>query len=192
MSARRSPKPAKPNPVRATHPTACSLVVTPRTKHSALRRKYFCNVVFIFPKPPPFNNIKLSPRLPAAMKSLHRGRGAIMRIAVAVAVACLSLVAITSGKDAEAAIRRQTNITAQGLAPALRILAKERDVQLVYRTDLVGDHQTSGAAGDLTFDEALTQLLSGTGLTYRYLENNAITIVPIASAARNGASGRRK
>ena len=106
-----------------------------------------------------------------------------MRIAVAVAVACLSLVAITSGKDAEAAIRRQTNITAQGLAPALRILAKERDVQLVYRTDLVGDHQTSGAAGDLTFDEALTQLLSGTGLTYRYLENNAITIVPMTSGS---------
>jgi outer membrane receptor protein involved in Fe transport len=84
-------------------------------------------------------------------------------------------------------MRRSTNIAAQGLAPALKILAKERDVQLVYRTELVGDHQTSGAAGDLTFEEALTQLLSGTGLTYRYLENNAVTIVPTVSGASSSA-----
>jgi outer membrane receptor protein involved in Fe transport len=98
-------------------------------------------------------------------------------------------------------MRRPTSIAAQGLAPALRILAKERDVQLVYRTELVGDHKTSGAAGDLTFEEALTQLLNGTGLTYRYLENNAITIVPIpsgststfsTSAQREGAGGSGK
>jgi len=113
-----------------------------------------------------------------------------MRITLAVAVACFSLVAITTGKDAEAAMRRPTNIAAQGLAPALRILAKERDVQLVYRTELVGDHQTSGAAGDLTFEEALTQLLSGTGLTYRYLENNAVTIVPLPSASTSALSMR--
>jgi len=111
-----------------------------------------------------------------------------MRITIAVAVACFSLVAVTTGKDAEAAMRMQTNIAAQGLGPALRTLAKERDVQLVYRTELVGDRQTSGAAGDLTFKEALTQLLSGTGLTYRYLENNAITIVPIPSGSSSTLS----
>jgi len=106
-----------------------------------------------------------------------------MRITLAVAVACFSLVAVTTARDTEAAIRPQTNIAAQGLAPALRTLAKERDVQLVYRTELVSDHQTSGAAGALTFDEALTQLLSGTGLTYRYLDKSAITIVPIPSSS---------
>jgi iron complex outermembrane receptor protein len=104
------------------------------------------------------------------------------------AIACLSLVAVTTAKDAEAAMRRQTNIAAQGLAPALRTLAKERDVQLVYRTELVGDHQTSGAAGDLTFEEALTQLLNGTGLTYRYLENNAVTIVSIPSGSSSASA----
>jgi iron complex outermembrane receptor protein len=124
-----------------------------------------------------------------------------MRITVAVAVACFSIVAATTGKDAEATMRIPTNIAAQGLAPALRTLAKERDVQMVYRAELVGDHQTSGAAGDLTFEEALTQLLNGTGLTYRYLENNAITIVPIPSGSsstlstssqREGSSASRK
>jgi len=111
-----------------------------------------------------------------------------MRITLAVAVACFSLVAVTTARDAEAAIRRQTNIAAQGLAPALRTFTKERDVQLVYRAELVSDHQTSGAAGDLTFDEALTQLLSGTGLTYRYLDKNAITIVPIPSSSSSNLS----
>src|ERR1700757_1037802 len=138
--------------------------------------------------PPLFKSMKPSPRWTTAIYSLFRGGGGIMRITLAVAVACFSLVAITTGKDAEAAMRRQTNIAAQGLAPALRILAKERDVQLVYRSELVGDRQTSGAAGDLTFEEALTQLLSGTGLTYRYLENDAITIVPIPSRSASPLS----
>lgn len=112
----------------------------------------------------------------------------MMRVTLAVAVACFSLVGVTTGKDAEAAMRMPTNIAAQGLAPALKMLAKERDVQLVYRSELVNEQQTSGAAGDLTFEEALTQLLSGTGLTYHYLENNAITIVPIPSRSSSTLS----
>jgi hypothetical protein len=67
------------------------------------------------------------------------------------------------------------------LGPALQTLARERDVQVVYRSELVGEHRTSGATGNLTFEEALTQLLSGTGLTYRYLAEGAITIVAISS-----------
>lgn len=111
-----------------------------------------------------------------------------MRITLALAVVCFSLVTATTGKGAQAAIRRPTNIPAQELATALRILVNERDAQLVYRTELVRDHQTGGAAGDLTFEEALTQLLSGTGLTYRYLGNNAITIVPIRSGSSSNFS----
>jgi hypothetical protein len=47
---------------------------------------------------------------------------------------------------------------------------------------------TGGAMGELTFDEALTQLLLGTGLTYRYLEDRAVMIVPI-SRTNAGQSG---
>jgi iron complex outermembrane receptor protein len=157
----------------------------------ATDEKSFRNVVFIFAtlrlfscmKPPPH------PTVATTTNCLLRGRGVFMRAAVAVAVACFGLVTITSGKDAEAAVRQPTNIAAQGLAPALRILAKERDVQLVYRSELVSQQQTSGAVGHLTFEEALTQLLSGTGLTYRYLDNKAITIVPISSGSSSSAGG---
>lgn len=104
-----------------------------------------------------------------------------MRVSVSMAVACLSLISVTSAGEVQAAIRQPTNIAAQGLAPALKALARDRDVQLVYRSDLVMDLRTGGAVGELTFDEALTKLLAGTGLTYRYLDSSAITIIPIAT-----------
>jgi len=105
-----------------------------------------------------------------------------MRLSVIAAVVCLSIVGISTGQNAEAAMRRPTHIPAQRLGSALQMLAKERNVQVVYRSELVRDQRTSGAAGDLTFDEALTQLLSGTGLTYRYLDDKAITIIPVGSS----------
>jgi iron complex outermembrane recepter protein len=70
-----------------------------------------------------------------------------------------------------------------GTGAALQLFAKDRSVQLVYRSDLVGDRHTSGAAGELTVEEALTKLLSGTGLTFQYLEDRGLTIVPIALVA---------
>jgi outer membrane receptor protein involved in Fe transport len=80
-------------------------------------------------------------------------------------------------------MRKATAIHAQGLETALQLLAKERDFQVVYRSEVVGDLRTDGAVGELTFDEALTQLLSGTGLTYRYLDEKAITILPLPSGS---------
>ena len=58
--------------------------------------------------------------------------------------------------DVEAAVRRPTEIMPQSLAPALQLLNKERRIQLAYREELVGDHVTSGASGNLTAAEALT------------------------------------
>src|SRR5262245_19780522 len=55
-------------------------------------------------------------------------------------------------------------------------------------TELVTDHNSPGAVGELTIDEALTKILSGTGLTFRYLDQNSITIVP-AQADGGGAGG---
>lgn len=78
---------------------------------------------------------------------------------------------------AESLDRWPTDIAPQELGQALRSLAKERDIQLVYRSDIVGHRRTAGASGVLTLDEALTQLLRGTGLIYRYLGEGAITIV---------------
>lgn len=106
-----------------------------------------------------------------------------MRMSVATAVACLMTTGLSVADQAKAAIRKTTSIEAQGLAPALRLFAKQRDIQIIYRSDLVGDRQTGGAAGELTVDEALRQLLTGTGLTYRHLDDDGITIVPSGETA---------
>jgi len=111
-----------------------------------------------------------------------------MRIAVVAAAVCLSIVGLSSAGDAKASIRRPTNIPAQSLGPALKAFAQARDIQVLYLSEAVKDIRTGGAVGELTTDEALIQLLSGTGLTYRYVSDKAITILPTSEASRAGAA----
>ena len=105
-----------------------------------------------------------------------------MRIAVATAVACLSIVSLTSIADAQASIKQFTNIPAQALDPALQMLAKERRFSVVYVSEEIASLNTAGAVGELTVDEALTRLLQGTGFTYRYVNDETVTIVPVSVA----------
>jgi Fe(3+) dicitrate transport protein len=112
-----------------------------------------------------------------------------MRTRIVATAICLSIIGISTGAESDAATREPTHIAAQELAPALQILARERAVQVVYRSELVGAHVTSGASGNLTLEEALTQLLNGTGLTFRYLAEKAITIVPIPTGASSSSQG---
>jgi len=103
-----------------------------------------------------------------------------MRASVVAAVVA-AIVGFSSHTLAQASIRRSTAISAQPLAEALRTLMKEREFQIVYPSELLANRQTQGATGELTMDETLTQLLSGTGLTYRFLDEQTVTIVPLES-----------
>jgi iron complex outermembrane recepter protein len=104
-----------------------------------------------------------------------------MRAAVLVTAICVSAVSFCAVGEVAAAIRH-TEIPAQGLGPALQRLARERDFQIVYRAELVRDTSTAGVSGELTTDDALTQLLRDTGLTFRRLDENTVTIVRLAQA----------
>jgi iron complex outermembrane recepter protein len=107
--------------------------------------------------------------------------GLVMRMTVVAAALGLCLFGFGLASEAQASIHRPTNIAAQKLGPALRKLAQEQKFQVLFRSELVRDLHSSGAVGELTTDEALTQVLSGTGLTYRYLDANTVTILPIGS-----------
>ncbi|MEJ1964464.1 MAG: TonB-dependent receptor [Gammaproteobacteria bacterium] len=100
-----------------------------------------------------------------------------------------SIVGFSAHTVAQAAIRRDTTIAPQALAPALRALVKERELQIVYSSELLENRQTHGATGELTMDEALTRILSGTGLTYRYLDDQTVTIVPAGGGSPTSTSG---
>jgi hypothetical protein len=80
--------------------------------------------------------------------------------------------------DARAAVRRPTAVPAEALGPALEALAKEHGFQLVYESEEVTPYRTVGVSGDFTTDEALTLLLDGTGLTYRYV-GDGVAIKPM-------------
>ncbi len=104
-----------------------------------------------------------------------------MRILAAAVFMCCAVIGLARAAGVDAAVRRPTNIPAQALEPALHVFAKERAIQVVYRSEVVGDLKTRGATGELTANEALQQLLDGTGLTFRYLNDGAVTIEPASS-----------
>jgi iron complex outermembrane recepter protein len=110
-----------------------------------------------------------------------------MRIAVAAVSICMSIVGLSIADDVHASIKQPTDIPAQPLAPALERLAKDRNFQIIYVSEEIGARRTAGAVGEYTPEEALKQLLRGTGLTFKYLDNNTITILSPASAAASQA-----
>jgi outer membrane receptor protein involved in Fe transport len=93
------------------------------------------------------------------------------------------MVSLCNAQTAHVSIRKDTDIPAEGLGAALQTLAKDYDFQVLYRTELVANLRTAGAVGPLTSDEALTKVLSGTGLSYKYLDVSTVTIVPATATA---------
>ena len=114
--------------------------------------------------------------------------GAVMRIGLIGASLCLCLVGLANAGPAKAAIRKDLNVPAEELGSALQVLAKDYDFQVLYRTEIVKDLRTQGAVGSLTSDEALGKVLKGTGLTYKYLDSNTVTIMPAPGGAAAGAA----
>src|ERR1700674_3466159 len=80
--------------------------------------------------------------------------------------------------DVHAAVKKPTNIPAESLGPALQTLAKERHFQIVYVSEQINVLRTKGVSGDLTPEEALRGMLSGTGFTFKYVDEKTVTIVP--------------
>jgi iron complex outermembrane receptor protein len=114
-----------------------------------------------------------------------------MRVIVAATAGALMLSGFSRAGNAPAAVKEPTHIPPEALDLALQTLAKERSLVLAYRSEVVGNIRTAGASGDLTREEALKRLLEGTGLTYRFLDEKTVTIVPLAAPSSGKSSSRR-
>ena len=112
-----------------------------------------------------------------------------MRLTAVAAVVCHSVIGVATADSAGTSVRKPTHIAAQDLGPALKQLAQSRSLQVLYLSTTVRDVQTRGANGDITANEAFDQLLDGTGLTYRYLDENTVTIVPVSDPAPSEEPG---
>jgi len=74
------------------------------------------------------------------------------------------------------------NIPAQDLDRALTSLADQAGVRLFFPSGGISGVQASAVQGEMTVDQALGQLLSGTGYTWRFTEDNTVTIEQIAAS----------
>ncbi|MHC9085766.1 TonB-dependent receptor [Luteimonas sp. RIT-PG2_3] len=102
-----------------------------------------------------------------------------MHLSKAIAVACLVMSGAMVSNPVHAQERKPITIEAQGLASALERFALERNIEVIYRSEVVGARRTLGVDGEMTSDEALQKLLDGTGLTFRYLGENSVSIVAV-------------
>lgn len=79
--------------------------------------------------------------------------------------------------------RKQINVPAGDLVVALKALAQQSGIDLVYRSDQLEGLHTQGVAGAFSAHEAVTKLLEGTALTLRLDSSGAILIaLPRASS----------
>jgi outer membrane receptor protein involved in Fe transport len=78
--------------------------------------------------------------------------------------------------------RVESHIPAQDLDGALQSFASVRGIQLQYQSIQVQGLKTSGVDGNVTAEEELRVLLTGTGLTFQFTGESAVTLVPTATA----------
>jgi iron complex outermembrane recepter protein len=72
---------------------------------------------------------------------------------------------------------RQYSIPAQSVSSALVRYSTLTGVNLVYDGELSGGLRSSAVSGQLSQEQALGQLLAGTGLSYRFGANDTVTII---------------
>ena len=100
-----------------------------------------------------------------------------MRAAVWMAMG-LSIVGLSLAAEAPAMQRKPVDIPAQDLQFALQALGQQRGLRIIFTSEDVANLQAHRVSGDLTPDEALRQLLGGTGLTYQHLDPQTVSILP--------------
>ncbi len=81
------------------------------------------------------------------------------------------------------------NIPAGPLTPALNRLAAQTGLQILYDASLAAGRTTNGVTGATTPNQALSALLSGTGVTFRYTSANTVTIIDPNSAGSATVDG---
>ncbi len=76
-------------------------------------------------------------------------------------------------------------IPPQPLAQALSSLASQTGLQMVYVSGVVRSQRTQGVAAGIPVQEALTQLLQGTGLRFQYLTAHSVRILAAGPAPKS-------
>jgi len=109
----------------------------------------------------------------------------IRRASSALAFTLACLLPVAQAQDA------RVDIPAGDLATALDTLARTSGTQLIYQADQLRGLRTGGVHGAMPTDQALDQLLKGTGLSARHDASGAIIIVRPSRPPQSRASSPR-
>lgn len=78
------------------------------------------------------------------------------------------------------------NLPSQSLAESLRAVATEARISVVFDDKAVSDRRAPQLKASLTIEQAMTELLRGTGLTYQYVDDKTIVLAPAKPIAAAG------
>ncbi|GGB48263.1 ligand-gated channel [Tistrella bauzanensis] len=104
-------------------------------------------------------------------------------VALAVGMAGLMLATMPAARAADAAgiqlaqAGQSFDIPAQPLAGAITSFGRQSGLQVTVEAAIANDLQSPGVSGSYTPDEALSRLLAGTGVSYRFIDANTVTLV---------------
>jgi len=106
--------------------------------------------------------------------------------AVSAALLLQAVVAIPGPADAQTVATQSFDIGPQPLGSALIRFSEQTGIQLFFDASLTRNLQSPGAAGALTPSDALSHLLAGSGLVFRFTNPTTVTLAkePPAGAAQ--------
>lgn len=121
------------------------------------------------------------------------GHNSIFEVLLVATTALMPLGHI-AGAQAQSAARSTVisfNIPSQPLTAALTAFARQTGMKIAYPAVLTSGKSAPALRGSFTNAEALNRLLAGSGLSYQFTGDNAVTIVDprAAAAAGTGAAG---
>ncbi|QRM54360.1 TonB-dependent receptor [Sinorhizobium sp. BG8] len=113
----------------------------------------------------------------------RRRRGLLGSVAVhAVTAAAFVLAGAGASVAQEVKVNRSErtpvglNIPAQDLGTALTVLADRTGLKLLFPSQLVSGKTSNAVAGSYSREQALSQMLAGSGLSYKFTSGNTVTI----------------
>lgn len=111
----------------------------------------------------------------------HRRLLTTLMMSTALCLGALPAVLLIPQAVAQAARTHSFNIPSQPLNAALRSLANETGVQIAYETSVAAGTIAPAVSGTMSTEDALAELLSGSGLRYSFTNANTVTILESGS-----------
>ncbi|SHL52805.1 iron complex outermembrane recepter protein [Sphingobium sp. YR657] len=109
---------------------------------------------------------------------LSQPRAALLSTALTLSTALAPVIATPACAQSTAPAVHRFDIKPQALVDAMREFSRATGIQVAYTASIGSGIASPGVSGSLAPAEALSRLLTGTGLTFRFTGPNAVTLEP--------------